>query len=257
MSLFKTVEDSGNPMKKAPRPRNPLRFGDAWRALKKLIADPDRTDQVFVIIDALAGNSGEKQFRRFSATPVGQRVLSEERDILATLSDRNALQTLPEGSLGRTYATFMSAEQISADGLVEASMEGGGKRNRDDIDRQRYGMRVRDTHDLWHVATGYNRDLLGEAMLLAFTYAQTRNPGIGVIVAMALVRSGSIPGARRMIRQAYKRGRQAVWLPGADWETLLPRPLDDVRSELGLQDLPVYEELRSREGDRALKSQAQ
>ena len=99
-------------MTKSTHPRNPLRFGDAWRALKKLIADPDRTDQVFVIIDSLAGNSGEKQYRRFAATTVGQRVLSEERDILSVLSDRNTLHALPEGSLGKTYATFMSAEKI-------------------------------------------------------------------------------------------------------------------------------------------------
>ena len=179
-------------MARTARPRNLLRFGDAWRALKNLIADPDRTDQVFVIIDALGGNSGEKQFQRFCATSVGQRVLSDKRDILTVLNDRNTLQSLPEGSLGKTYATFMSAEQISADGLVNASMEGGGNNNREDIDRQRYGVRVRDSHDLWHVATGYNRDLLGEAMLLAFTFAQIRNPGIGVIVAMAYLREEAL-----------------------------------------------------------------
>jgi ubiquinone biosynthesis protein COQ4 len=244
-------------MTKTARPRNPVRFGDAWRALKKLIADPDRTDQVFVIIDALGGNSGEKQFRRFSTTTVGQRVLSEERDILAVLNDRDTLHLLPEGSLGKTYATFMSAENISADGLVNASMDEGGNHNRDDVDRRRYGVRLRDSHDLWHVATGYSRDLLGEAMLLTFTFAQIRNPGIGVIVAMAYLRGGSIPGARRMIRQAYKRGQKATWLPGADWEALLLRPLAEVRSELGLQDIPVYQEMRSREGERALRSEGQ
>jgi ubiquinone biosynthesis protein COQ4 len=249
------VEISGNSMSKAVRPRNPLRFGDAWRALQKLIADPDRTDQVFVIINALAGNSGERQFRRFATSPVGKRVLAEERDILAVVSDRDTLNALPDGSLGKAYAAFMTAEKISADGLVDASEKGGGKRNRDDVDRLRYGMRMRDSHDLWHVATGYNRDLLGEAMLLAFTFAQTRNPGIGVIVAMAFLKAGSIPSARRMILQAYRRGRRAQWLPGADWEHLLSRPLDEVRRELGLQDLPpVYVGLRSNEGRHALES---
>ena len=244
-------------MKQSKYRNNPRRFGEAWRALKKLIADPDRTDQVFVIINALAGNSGEKQFQRFRATPVGQRILSEERDILTVLNDREALGELPEGTLGKAYAMFMNAEQISADGLVGASEKGRGERVQDDIDRLRYGMRLRDSHDLWHVATGYNRDLLGEAMLLAFTYAQIRNPGIGVIVAMAYLKGSSIPGARRMIRQAYRRGKQAAWLPGADWEQLLSRPLDEVRRDLGLQDLPVYQELRSTEGRRALESRTQ
>jgi hypothetical protein len=30
-----------------------------------------------------------------------------------------------------------------------------------------------------------------------------------------------------------------------------------VRSELGLQDIPVYQEMRSREGERALRSEGQ
>lgn len=241
---------------KTPLRRNPIRLRDAWKALRKLMADPDRTDHVFVIIDSLSGNSGERQFRRFAKTDCGQRILAEERDILTLLTNRDALHALPQGSLGHTYASFMTAEQISADGLVGASEEGGRKpKTDDDPDRIRFFMRLRDTHDLWHVATGYNRDLIGEALLLAFTFAQTRNPGIGAIVAMAYLTSGDVAGSRRMIREAYRRGRKAAWLPAADWESLLLRPIEEVRAELGLEDLPVYEELRSTAGELALKSQ--
>jgi ubiquinone biosynthesis protein COQ4 len=240
----------------APRKKNPIRPRDAWRALKNLLADPDRTDQVFVIIDALSGNSGERQFRRFAKTETGQRVLTEKREILPVLNDREALLALPEGSLGRTYAKFMNAEQISADGLVGASEEGGRRLEPDaDPNRIRFGTRLRDTHDLWHVTTGYNRDLVGEALLLAFTFAQTRNPGIGAIVAMAYLHSNDKPGGRKMIRDAYRRGRKAAWMPAADWEFLLTQPIDEVRAKLGVQDLPVYEEMRSAAGELALKSQ--
>ena len=90
--------------------------------------------------------------------------------------------------------------------------------------------------------------------MLAFTFAQTRNPGIGLIVAMAYLKAGNIPGARKTIRRGYGRGRRAAWLPGADWETLLGRPLDDVRAELGLGALPEYAEVRSTEGELALRS---
>jgi ubiquinone biosynthesis protein COQ4 len=233
--------------------RNPLRPGDAWRALRKLIADPDATDQVFIVIDALSGNSGERQFRRFAATPVGRRVLDEKRKILDVLSDRDSLHALPAGSLGKTYANFMTDEQISADGLVAAS-EDGGRVLRDDEDRARFGMRMRDSHDLWHCVTGYSRDLVGEASLLAFTFAQTRNPGIGAMVAMAFLKAGSLPGARKSIVRGYRRGRRARWLPAADWEALLARPLEDVRAELEVGALPGYTEMRSEAGEIALKS---
>jgi ubiquinone biosynthesis protein COQ4 len=234
-------------------PSNPIRLGDAWRALRKLIADPDSTDQVFIIIDALSGNSGERQFRRFAQTPVGRRVLEEQSDILDVLSDRESLHGLAPGSLGKTYANFMTDEQISADGLVAAS-EDGGRLLRDNEDRARFGMRMRDSHDLWHCVTGYSRDLVGEASLLAFTFAQTRNPGIGAIVAMAYLKGGGLPGARKAIARGYRRGRRAKWLPAADWEALLLRPLEDVRAELEVGAIPAYTEIRSEAGEMALKS---
>ena len=69
-------------------------------------------------------------------------------------------------------------------------------------------------------------------------------------------RGEAIPGSRRLIFQAFNRGRRAAWawLPGADWEALLQRPLDEIRLELGLQNLPVYEEVRSEASEQALKS---
>jgi ubiquinone biosynthesis protein COQ4 len=100
-------------------------------------------------------------------------------------------------------------------------------------------------HDLWHVTTGYGRDLVGEAALLAFSYAQTRNRGIGFIVAVAWLKAGGDGGAaRRTIVDAYRRTRTA-WLPGADWETLLTLPLPAVREQLGLGAPPQYAPLRS------------
>jgi ubiquinone biosynthesis protein COQ4 len=101
-------------------------------------------------------------------------------------------------------------------------------------------------HDLWHVVTGYQRDLIGEASLLAFTFAQTRNPGIGFIVATAYWKAGWVnPGARRLLREGYRRGRRAAWLPGLAWEALLEQPLARVREQLGVGEPPVYEQLRS------------
>ena len=58
-----------------------------------------------------------------------------------------------------------------------------------------------------------------------------------------------------MIRAGYRRGRKANWLPGADWEALLKQPLEEVRAQFALEDLPAYEEMRSTAGELALKSQ--
>lgn len=216
---------------------------DAWRAIRVLLKNPDDTGQVFRIIDALSGNSGEKTFQRFRNDPVGARILRERRSLLATLSDRAALEALPVGSLGRTYADFVSREQITADGLVAASME---EPNRPDNgpERRLFGERLRDMHDLWHVVTGWGRDLVGEAALLAFSFNQTRNPGVGFIVAVAWLKAGR-GEARRLIVEGYRRGRRSAWLPAQDWEALLAQPLDEVRRQLRIEPAPAYEAVRS------------
>lgn len=225
-----------------PKPIEPAR---ALRGIRALLRDPDDTTQVFEIIDALAGNVGETLFQRFAASATGRRILDENRSLLATLDDRPALSALPEGTLGRAYADFAMREQISGQGLADASI---ASRRREDLDpdRRLFYERLRDMHDLWHVVTGYGRDLVGEASLLAFTYAQTRNRGVGFIVAVAYLRArGEAQGARKVMREAYARGRRAKWLPGEDWEELLSLPIETVRRRLDLDDPPAYTPLRS------------
>jgi ubiquinone biosynthesis protein COQ4 len=227
--------------------RQPIHFRRAWEGIRALIADPDDTSQVFKIIQALAGNSQERQFRRFLDSPHGPTILAENRQIVDRLSDRAYLLSLPEGSLGRAYADFTAREELSPDGLVGASET----IERDDEEtpcprRLLFGARVRDTHDLWHVVTGYGRDLFGEAALLAFTYRQIRNRGIGFIVLVAYLRAGGeFKQERVLIRDGYRRARNAAWLPGADWEALLERPLDEVRDTLGVAPVGDYPVLRS------------
>jgi len=65
----------------------------AMRALKNLVNDPEKTDQVFVVIKAMSGNALEKAFARFRKTVMGEKILSENRNLLSTLLDRNNLQT--------------------------------------------------------------------------------------------------------------------------------------------------------------------
>lgn len=226
---------------------------DAWRGIRALMRDPDDTAKVFDVIDALSGRSLERTFARFRSSAVGARLLDERPSLLAVLEDRERLRALPPGTLGRVYADFVAREQITADGLVGASE---AVRQRDlDVPEELFwfGDRLRDMHDLWHVVTGYNRDLVGEAALLAFTYAQTRNRGIGFIVLVAYLRANQkeIAWARPMIRAAYRRGKAAAWLPGQDWEALLKQPLAEVRRELCVGEPPQYEQVRS-EGAPAL-----
>jgi len=176
---------------------------------------------------------------RFRQTETGRAVLGEHRRLLDRLSDRASLAALPAGTLGRAYYDFMAAENLSADGLVEASRI---DRPPASDDLTLFRERGREMHDLLHVVTGYGRDPLGEACLVAFTYAQNRLKGLAVIAVFAARRiAGSRPGqpVRRAVFEGYRHGRSAGWLPGADWEALLTQPVEAIRAQFAVKP-PTY-----------------
>jgi ubiquinone biosynthesis protein COQ4 len=221
------------------RSKNRIRPLEALRALRALARDPDDTGQVFKIVAALQGATQERILRRLKASSVGQRLLLERRPLVPLLVDRERLRALPKNTLGRAYLRFCEQYGITADGLIAASREGNVAGHSEE---ELFVMsRMRDIHDLIHVVTGYQTDLAGEASVLAFTVAQTKNPGIALIVLLAYLRPRGEHGfIRPLLRQAFGRGRRAAWLPAADWEALLERPLDEVRRELGVGEPPQY-----------------
>lgn len=216
----------------------------ALRALRALAADPDDLPKVFTIIDSLSGRSPEEMLGRMRATEGGRRLLRDKPALTLRLRDRAALRALPAGSVGRAYLELVEREGITPEGIQEAS-ELGGQRPPEELDEDSCYLRdrMRDTHDLWHVVTGYGPDLLGEAALLAFTYAQTKNPGVLLVVMLGVSKANGAD--RRIMLDGYRRGRSAAWLPAAPWESLLPRPLDEVRLELGVGTPVAYEPVTS------------
>ena len=221
----------------APR----IQWVRAWRAMRILIADAERTEMAFETISALSGRDWERLFQRFAADPDGRALLVERPSLLARLTDREALRRLPDGSFGRAYAAFMDTAQLTAEGLLEAEQDSMAAAAVEGLDPLRAFLsdRVRDTHDLFHVLNGYGRDEAGEAANLAFSYAQLGLRGMALIL-FGIVLSGAPDGSTRMqwsryLVQAWRRGRQAAWLVPVHFEDLLPRPLEEVRRALAIR----------------------
>jgi len=211
----------------------------ALRAVRHLMRNREDTQQVFLLIEALRGKTTLRQFARFRQTETGRTVLGEHCRLLDRLSDRASLAALHAGTLGRAYYDFMAAENLSAEGLVDASRI---ERPPASDDLTLFRERGREMHDLLHVVTGYGRDPLGEACLVAFTYAQNRLKGLAVIAVFAARRiARSRPGqpVRRAVFEGYRHGRSAGWLPGADWEALLAQPVEAIRLQFAVKP-PTY-----------------
>lgn len=214
------------------RPR-PLQ---ALFAVRRLIADPDATGEVFKVIEALKGASISRAVQRMQASPSGRQLLAAKPEINQRLSNRAGLRSLPMGSVGCTYLELMERQGISVEGLVAASEEiprGVGL----SADEQWLANRLRDIHDLQHVLTGYGPDPLGELCLLSFMTTQTWNRGINFIVFMgrrSFRRQAPALDIDALVEEGAALGRGTEWLPALPLEDLLGEPLVDVRRRLGL-----------------------
>jgi ubiquinone biosynthesis protein COQ4 len=242
-------------------PNYRLRPIAALRAVRSLMRNGEDTHQVFLLIDALRGRTTLRQFARFRQTETGRTVLAERRRLLDRLSDRASLGALPAGTLGRYYYEFIASENLSAEGLVEASQVSMRALPVGD-DMTLFRERSREMHDLLHVVTGYGRDPLGEACLVAFSYAQTGLKGFALIAFYAARKiARRLPGqpVRRAVFEGYRHGRSAVWLWGADWEALLTEPVESIRARFAVKPAKYYPQVLAampRAGDKAEASYA-
>ncbi len=216
----------------------------ALRAVRQLMADKDDTVQVFEIMRSLNGTATRDGYMRLLGTAQGGRLAYERRELAAILMDRATLATYPAGSVAAHYLAFTDRGQISADGLADVSRAASRAEMIDLVHPVAwFGRRIRDTHDLWHILTGYDLTGLGEACLVAFSYAQTKALGWALIGTGAALRGARQPGQpfARAILEGYRRGRAAAWLPGQDYEGLLAEPLDAARARLGLTPPAVFD----------------
>jgi ubiquinone biosynthesis protein COQ4 len=241
-----TITADETALEAAPAPiANPYRIDlpRALRAVKRLIQDKEDTAQVFEIMQALAGRSVPNGYRRLLRTREGGQIAYRRKEIAELLSDDSWLAALPPGSVGAAYSRFVTTENISATGLVLESRKANGQVVDAEHPHAWYGRRLRDIHDVWHVLTGYGRDAMGEACLVAFSHAQTKSAGFALIaLAGGQHLARALPGAPvwAAIWQAWRCGATAAWLPGQDYVTLLGEPLEAARARLNIAPPSAY-----------------
>jgi ubiquinone biosynthesis protein COQ4 len=214
----------------------------AFDAIRKLMANGDDTTQVFRIMRALNVGNAPMNYARLIATEEGGRLAYERTELAQRFTDKAFVAQFAPGTVGAAYRDFLETTGYSADGLAEVS-----RINREEDMIHPYawfGRRVRDTHDIWHVLTGYKADeSLGEACLVAFSYAQVGGLGWAFIAGAASLKSLKITGNRlfaKAVWEGYAHGKRAKWISGEDYEKLLAEPIDAARARLGIAEPVAY-----------------
>jgi ubiquinone biosynthesis protein COQ4 len=199
----------------------------AARALAGLMRDPNDTRHAFVLSLALNGRVFPRFLAQFLMSDEGLELRTERPSIDSSHVDLDRLRALPEGTLGRAYIRYLDDNKLDPDmfqappGLPTALAY--------------VSKRLRQSHDVWHVLTGYRPDVPGEIALQAFTYAQTKAPASGLIAVAGALRW--MPQRRGLVRETirgYRRGKRASFLGSIPWERHWDRPLSEVRRELGI-----------------------
>jgi len=197
----------------------------ALGALGRLMRNPDDTVEVFFLGISLNGPRLPGLIGRMAAERAGLELLCERPTIDSTTVDWDRLRALPASTLGGAYARYLDGNRLDPDlfqpppGLPEVP--------------RWVAQRIRQTHDIWHVLTGYAPDVPGELALQGFTYAQLRVPSAWLIAVLGtLIKS---PRSARRVYDGYRRGARAAFLPNVRFEASWDRELDDVRRELGIE----------------------
>ena len=227
------------------RPAAKYRPMRAVRNFQKLIKDKEDTSLVFKIFESLPSRDFLPRVRDLALSERGEFLRATEPCLPDILDDHATLRRTPKGSLAHAYCDFMEAEGLSAAGLV-AEYDRAGRPAYPDL-VEWFINRSRDTHDLFHVLTGYGRDALGEQCVLLFTHGQSPSQGHLLIgyAGAANIRSmvkGSAAPVMGAVREAHRTGKGAPQLMAQPIRHLLERPLEDVRRELRIPEPKLYRE---------------
>jgi len=218
----------------------------AWGHFRKLVANKEDTEQVFHITESLKTRRTHEQAWAFIASPEGQRYLDQEADIPGMLDDHARWADCGPNTVAAHYIAFMRREGLSAAGLVAESEKFMPPEKQLGDLTEWYFMRLRDTHDLFHILTGYGRDALGEASLLGFTYEQNYNRGIWFIAYAAAHQIKKQTRTRAPIYASINEGRRlgkaAQKLAHMDVEAVMRMDIGEARAMLKIGRPEVYRE---------------
>lgn len=209
-------------------------LGQAWQngVIESIIDMVRSPDGDFASIGKLSNavsdpHSLQKVVEFLSSTPQGKRAF-QKRPRLGDV-DLQKLYRLPGNTLGYAYAKHMFENSLKPLQTRQA-----------ENDYQFLGAHITETHDIWHIVTGCDPNILGEIQLEAFYVAQLYATRFWLaLLAKNLVKAVVYDievSTQYMdaIAKGWLMAKQAKPLFGIEWNQLWDKPLEKVRASLNI-----------------------
>ena len=198
-------------------------------SLATFLKDPGSLDSVFAISNSLKdGPLGEQMVRHLLSNSQFKTLVDEgwRPDQI----DLQKLKTLPDGSLGRCYANQLISLGITPDTLIDPSPVTNAN--------EFVIHRLKETHDIVHVLTGFGIDGISEIGLQGFNLAQNRSPLAVMLIFGSMLSSlqndDPLEPLLRALAHGFQMGLDAELVVSRKLEEGWERPLNDWRKELKL-----------------------
>ncbi|MCF4966411.1 Coq4 family protein [Nostoc sp. CMAA1605] len=179
--------------------------------------------------------------RSFQLAVTAMKTTPEVADIIqeryiAPRHDLTVLLQYPPDSLGYTYASTMKAYEFE---VIDLNIEINS-------DNSYVEHRWQQTHDIWHIITGFDVTGIGEIGLQAFYLAQFQLPLASLLIANALIAATvlepqTLSPLLRAIARGWEMGKNAKPLIAQKWEAAWEKPVEVWRKELNVQPVKAGE----------------
>ncbi len=207
-----------------------LRMIPTLKGVVGMLRNPEGTMSIYDIEDGLRDIEATRMVEEHAKSHPEVAAIVEERYLASESPDLEALGKLDEGTLGKAFWHHIEDHGFDPDYFKKIDVK---------TDLDYVLMRVRQTHDLWHVVLGIGPSRIGELAIKAFELGQLRRPMAAVLVSGGIIRCmmkdpdrlADLLGA---IHYGYSKGEQCKPFVAQKWELGWDRPLDDWRAALDL-----------------------
>lgn len=211
-----------------------INLGQRLENLRTLVgflkaARAESLDRVLAIADSLNKTEIAAQSRAWMLSNPAVAQLAAENYAPARPA-LEELNQLPTGTLGQAYASLLLGQNLSPDDLQPAKPA----TNADEYIVER----LRVTHDIAHVITGFGTDPASELGLQAFNLRQNRTPLAVLLIAGGLlktIKEGRDPAPiLRQVARGIELADKAELLVAQRWEEHWDWSLEQWRQSLNL-----------------------